>query len=368
MKSEYFVTTLQKKGFYPWTGVPDSIFQPVISYLNLFKKDDNIICSSEGEAMGLAGGLALAGRMPVVYMQNDGYGNAVNPLSSLQLMYELPALILISWRAEPGTQDEPQHLIMGKTILELLDCFEIPYSILEDESATVLNDINKAEEYCRKNQKPYAFIIKKNFFEKFDSNHEGLIDSGMDLRHQYIETFKEMTDQDKDLFLGTTGYTGRELLQIIQTDNKFYMTGSMGCLASIGLGLAREFPQKRVFVLDGDGAVLMKMGTLSTVGYHGPKNFIHICFNNGEYESTGGQKTSAGFTKFTDIAMACGYKTTHVINSLGMFKDILKNIENYSRPHFMEIKIPPGTLKNLERPAQSPVEMKRNFQKSLKSS
>lgn len=364
MLVERFVSTLKEAGFSPFTGVPDSIFLPLVNYLEASQDSDNVICSSEGEAMGLAGGFALSGRTPVVYMQNDGYGNAVNPLSSLQLTYELPVLLLISWRGEPGVKDAPQHHIMGETIKRLLDLFTIPVDVLDPDETHLVEKVEQARKHCALTSLPYALLIRKGTFSSVDSPYQVPERESFAKRHEYIRMLDKLTNE-RSLFLGATGYCGRELYQLIEGPNKFYMMGSMGCLASIGLALAKEHPEKRIYALDGDGALLMKMGTMSTVGYHNPDNFVHVCFDNEEYESTGGQPTTSLSTDFTGVARACGYQSANPVTSLLEFQKVILGIQDQSGPHFISVRISSGTLENLPRPSDGAVAMSRNFSQSL---
>jgi phosphonopyruvate decarboxylase len=363
MLVEDFVSTLTDAGFGPFTGVPDSIFLPLVNYLERRGDVDNLICSSEGEAMGLAGGFALAQRTPVVYMQNDGYGNAVNPLSSLQLTYDLPALLLISWRGEPGVKDAPQHHTMGETIRGLLDLFDIPFSVLTPDEANLTEKVEKARGHCASMSLPYAFLIKRGTFSPVEGTPPSEPDS-LSHRHEYIRALCSLTGEEA-MLLGATGYCGRELHQLVEGSNKFYMMGSMGCLASVGLAVAMEHPDKRVYVLDGDGALLMKMGTLSTVGYHGPANLVHICFDNAAYESTGGQPTTSSTTDFAAIANACGYPSVSSVESLADFTRAIPSVQDRTGPHFITVRIASGTPENLPRPAEDAFTMARAFSRAL---
>ncbi len=342
-------------------GVPCSVFKSLLNYISSEPSLKNYICSSEGESMGLAAGFALSGKTPVIYMQNDGYGNAVNPLSSLQLMYKLPALILISWRAEPGRIDAPQHKIMGKTITQLLDVFSIPYKILSDSN--LVESLKYAEEYIRTESQPFAFIIKGGYFDEFSIVKESK--EQLKPRSEYFRVLYKSI-RETDILLGTTGFTGRELYQTIEHKGKFYMMGSMGCLPSIGLGIAIENPEKRVFVIDGDGALLMKLGTLSTIGYYSPNNLTHICFDNKEYESTGGQPTTSKTTDFSQIAKNCGYGEVYSIRKPEEFKNLLYGLGKHKAPVFIHIEINSKSIQGLSRPQESPEEMKDKFIEVLK--
>ena len=371
MQAEEFVNYLLEYKLSPITGVPCSVFKPLLNYLSVnSEKYGNYLCSSEGEALGLAAGFALSGKTPVVYMQNDGYGNAINPLSSLQLIYKLPVLMLISWRGRPGKKDAPQHAVMGETILSLLDVFEIPFVVVEKETDLAL-EMEKAQAYMAANLKPYALIVKKGYFEEYkiavedDNEIEADLSEELFYRTDFLNIINKRA-KGQDVLLGATGFCGRELNQLSRHEGKFYMTGSMGCLASIGLGIALENPRRNVFVLDGDGALLMKMGTLSTVGFYQPANLIHICFDNGCYESTGGQITASENVDFSTIAKSCGYQSTISLTEPQELDSILADTKSFKMPLFLHIKIKQGTLNTLERPSDSPEDMKNNLMKFLK--
>ena len=365
MKSEFFCNELKKSGFGPFTGVPCSLLKHVINYILDSDDIEYYTVSSEGEAMGLAGGFSLTGKIPVVMMQNDGYGNAVNPISSLQLLYKLPCLLIITWRGEPEKPDAPQHRIMGETIRELLSIFKIPFKILEDDTDKFKENLDEANRYINKNSLPFAFIIKKGFFEEYAKkrkDHESK--NGLSTRIDFLKELSKII-KPPDIIIGATGFTGREVMQKLSHKGKFYMVGSMGCAASIGLGIALENPNRKVYVLDGDGALLMKMGTLSTVGFYKPENLIHICFDNTQYESTGGQKTSSSVVKFSKIAKNSNYSTAYKTDSINDFKEILNKILKIKGPHFIHTLIKPGTFKDLERPSGTPIEMKENLREFI---
>ncbi len=356
-----FVKELTNNGLGPFMGVPCSVFKYLIRYLDDSKDIESYICSSEGEAIGLAGGFALSKRIPVIYMQNDGYGNAVNPLSSLQLMYKLKALLLISWRGKPGVKSSPQHQLMGKTIRKLLEIFNIPYIILKDNTEDLEKSIAIAKDYFNKNKTPFAFIVNKGLYEQYGGNSK---ESKLNIRLDYIKILSRYIN-DSDILLGATGYSGREIYQTVDHARKFYMMGSMGCLPSIGLGLAIENPKNDVFVVDGDGSLLMKMGSLSTIGYYSPKNLVHICFDNNQYESTGGQNTTSNKTDFLEVAKASNYKSVYSFKDPSRFRKFIRNINGIDKPAFCHIKVSNGTIDNLKRPSLTPEEMKTKLMENL---
>jgi phosphonopyruvate decarboxylase len=360
VKPEKFVSKLEQAEFGPYMGVPCSLFKHLINYIEDADNYQYFAASSEGEAMGLAGGFALSAKMPVVLMQNDGYGNAVNPLSSLQMLYGLPCLLLVSWRGEPGKKDAPQHELMGQTLLEFFNIFKIPYKILDPDMDDFSSIIQEAKNHLNTAKTPYGLVIKKGFFVEYQQKEKQTLNNNFEIRGPYLKALNRLKT-DEDLFIGTTGFSGREMHVLLDHNGKFYMMGSMGCAPSIGLGVALENPDKRVFVIDGDGALLMKMGSLATVGNYGPKNLIHICFDNSQYESTGGQKTSAHVVDFSKVAAACGYLSSSSTDNIAEFSKQIGECLNVDGPHFLHIKTGPGTLPNLPRPQESAEEMRDNF-------
>ncbi len=364
MRSEQFYNRLIAAGFGPFTGVPCSLVRGLITYVEQASDSKYFIATSEGEAMGIAGGLALAGRTPVVLMQNDGYGNAVNPLSSLQLVYNLPVLMLITWRAQPGAKpDAVQHHIMGETLLELLDTFKIPYRILEADPDLATEQLAAAQSYMQAENKPFALIIRRGIIEQQPLGQHDR-DPQKPLRIDFLNVLAAAAAANS-VMLGTTGFTGRELKQAVSRPGTFYTAGSMGCIGSLALGIAAEHAERTTYVLDGDGALLMKLGTLATIGHYRPGNFVHILFDNGRYESTGGQSTVSATTDFPAVAAACGYLAAESVDSLDQFRAFIAKYRATEGPVFCHVKVQPGTLPNLKRPAETPVELRDQFWKFL---
>lgn len=363
MDAAHFIGSLQAASFSPFMGVPCSVFTDLINRLGTGAPGDHYICTSEGEAMGLAGGFALAGRLPVVYMQNDGFGNAVNPLTSLQLLYRLPALLLISWRGEPGRKDAPQHRVMGSALRGLLEQLQVPQRVLEDGSEALDLALAAAREHCRSASTPFAFIIRKDYFApgaKAVDSHAG----GLCQRLDYIRLLAAAASRD-DIILGATGFSGRELQQYTEHRGRFYMMGSMGCLPALGLGLARSQPRRTVFVLDGDGALLMKLGSLATIGHYQPANLVHIVFDNQAYESTGGQPTVAAGTDFCTVARSCGYPAQEKVSSTSQFQELLAALPGKAKPLFIHVRVCCGTPAGLPRPEQTPERMRDDLMSFL---
>lgn len=362
----------KSQGLEFFSGVPCSILKDWLNFINESKQFKNIVATCEGEACAIATGYYLATKkIPVVYMQNSGLGNSVDPLTSLldKEVYSIPALLLISWRGEPGEKDEPQHIKMGKITPKLLKTLGIPFAVLSNNAEAIEKQIKKAKVYLRKKNSPYAIIVRKGIIashqtapkkEKYSLGREEAIKI-------VIDSLKR-----KEIIISTTGKTSRELFELRKKKKQshqadFYTLGSMGSTAGIALGIALQKPKKRIFVFDGDGSVLMKMGTLATIGHYLSKNFYHIIFDNHSHESTGGQATVSETINFAKVATACGYEKAMIISRESELKKILAKLNKKSNkgPIMLVIKIRRGARKDLGRPTLSPVKMKRLFMNFL---
>jgi len=349
-----------------FTGVPDSTFKEFISILG----DNQIRACNECEALAIASGYHLAtGKIGIVYMQNSGFGKTINPITSLadKEVYSIPLILMIGWRGEPDKTDEPQHKKMGRITLPLLDKLEIPYRILPDNLEEAKETIKLIKQEAIKTQAPVAIVIKKGTFEK---KEKGVIEETNEIgKEEAIKLICENIDS-KDIIISTTGKTSRELFEYRIHNNEktrdFYTVGSMGCSASIALGIALQKSQKNVFVFDGDGAVIMQMGSLSTIGHYKPNNLTHIIFDNQTYDSTGGQKTVSSTVDFEKIALACGYKTTKKVSKIEELQSIIDDLKNFEKPSLILIKVKKGSRKNLGRPTKTPLENKKEFMEFIK--
>lgn len=356
---------LSKKNLTFYTGVPCSIFKDLIICLNKNKKVQHIRATSEGEAIGLAAGYYLStGKIPIVYMQNSGLGNAVNPLTSLadKEVYSIPILLFISWRGEPGVKDEPQHIKMGRILLPLLDVLEIPHLVANPSQ--IGKQITSLTDKAKKQQRPVALIFKEGQVAKLESQLEKS-NSGLTREQVLEELLKKI---GTGIVVSTTGKTSREIFEIREKRHQghqqdFLMVGSMGCALATGLSLKLN-TKKKVYVIDGDGAVLMKMGTLATVGSYAPKNFTHIIIDNGAYESTGGQCTSSTIIDWKGLLRSVGYRDTTIINSEAKFKKI--SFIKLTSPAAIVIKVAPGSRKDLGRPTTTPIQNRDAFMAYLK--
>ena len=347
-----------------YTGVPDSLLK---DYLSFIKNKNNVVMANEGLAVSMGVGYNLAtGKIPCVYLQNSGLGNIINPLISLvnEKVYNIPMLFLIGWRGEPYKKDEPQHLTQGEITENMLNSINLKYSILPDNFEYASFKINELVNYIKKNNKPAAFLIKRQTFETFDKSIEKINKDSLLLRNEYINIITQKFKNYK--FISTTGFTSRELYSIRKNNNQsncndFYTVGSMGHCSAIALGYSL-YSNRPTVCLDGDGSLLMHMGSISNIGNNSPKNLIHILFNNNMHESVGGQLSHSEKTNFTKIAEACGYVRTFSVNSIEEFYDIFDYEELLEiGPIFIEIKIKEVKFENLKRPKESFIEMKNNF-------
>ena len=373
MKCEDLWNIFKSNELIYFTGVPDSTFKSWMSFLS-DKHDQeltNRIAATERDAIGWASGYHVAtGNIGVVYMQNSGLGNTVNPITSLtdECLYNIPMLLLIGWRGEPGKHDEPQHLKMGKLTLPLLELLGIKYSLLANDMSCAKEAISEAKKYMESTNNSYALIIKEGVLEEYRQQHAPSNNYKMK-REEAIKAIVDMLDQN-DLIVSTTGKTSRELFEYRENKkcghgNDFLMVGSMGLAHIFGAEVALQRPQRKVFIFDGDGALIMSAGALSTIGYYAPTNFYHIVFDNEAHESTGGQPTTSSATNFVSLALANNYKWAQKVTTKADLEKALLNTRNMEGPLMLVVKIAKGSRQNLGRPTTAPSETKHSFMTNI---
>ncbi len=371
IKPKEFCDALNEKGIEFFTGVPDSLLKDFNAYVMDNAGENHIITANEGGAVALASGYHLAtGKIPLVYMQNSGIGNAVNPLVSLadKKVYSIPMLLLVGWRGEPMIKDEPQHMKMGRINPALLKALEIPYAILDSE-ADYKKIIKKAVEHSKKKKEPYAILVKKDSFEKYKLQNKREVNYPSK-REGALKIIADSLSE-KDIIVSTTGKLSRELYEhreeLKQKHGKdFLCVGNMGHSSMIALGIALAKPDRNVYCFDGDGAALMHLGGMAIIGQKQPKNFKHIIFNNGCHESVGGQPTAGFDVDFLKIALGCGYKKVGRAKNPEEIKNKIAKLKSLEGPTLLEIRISPGARENLGRPKTSPRENKEEFMENLK--
>ncbi|MBP3802717.1 MAG: phosphonopyruvate decarboxylase [Oribacterium sp.] len=358
-----------------YTGVPDSLLRPLCDcIMEKYGTDPthHIIAANEGNAVAIAAGYHLAtGKTAVVYMQNSGEGNIINPLASLlnEKVYGISAIFVIGWRGEPGVHDEPQHIFQGEVTLKLLETMDVPYFVVNQETSEAELRM-KMEEYGEflNSGRQIAIVIKKNAL----TNDKKLIyenDKSL-TREEAIRTIVKYACDD--LIICTTGKASRELYEIrnqegMTHDHDFLTVGSMGHASSIALGIAIQKPDKRIWCIDGDGAALMHMGAMAVIGTVSPDNLIHIVINNGAHESVGGMTTAASRLSLCEVAERCGYKKTICIDSNDKLEDYLSMEINSKESVFIEIKTNIKSRDELGRPKECPRENKKIFMSLLEN-
>ncbi len=371
---ELFIETLRTNGVNFFAGVPDSLLKNVCAYItDNVPADSNLITANEGAAVGVAAGHYLATRqLPLVYMQNSGIGNAVNPLLSLtdEKVYSIPMLLMIGWRGEPGVHDEPQHLKQGEVTEDLLKAMQIPYVILADEDTSAASQLGMLVTNCKKTHKPHAILIKKGTFGKYKLRTKVSNDNPIS-REEAMKCVVNSIPADS-IIVSTTGKLSRELYEyrdeLKQSHQSDFLTvGSMGHSSSIALGIALAKPEKRVFCFDGDGAFIMHMGAISNIGNLKPTNFIHIVFNNGAHESVGGQPTLGFGINIPEIALACGYENTISVSDADGMVHAIKCALEQSGPTLIELKVGINSRDDLGRPKTTPIENKEAFMKFIQN-
>ncbi len=366
MKAESLVRIIGSD-FY--TGVPDSQIKALCNYLmNTYGIDPkhHLIAANEGNCTALAAGYHLAtGKVPVVYMQNSGEGNIINPVASLlnDKVYAIPCIFIIGWRGEPGIHDEPQHIYQGEVTVKLLEDMDIKPFIIDMDTAD--DEVEKAMSDFREilaKGKSVAFVIRKNALTydgkvKYENNNTMV-------REEIIKHIVRYTGEDP--VVSTTGKASRELFETRVANGQshkydFLTVGSMGHSSSIALGIAINKPDTKIWCIDGDGAVLMHMGSMALMGANTPKNMVHIVINNGAHETVGGMPTVAEKINLVEIAKACGYPNAACVDN---FNDLDKELEKAKKRNelsFIEVKCSIGARENLGRPTTTARENKEKF-------
>ncbi len=367
-----FVESLQNENIDFYAGVPDSLLKNLCAYIaDNFNDTQNIITANEGAAVSLAAGYYLAtGKTPVVYLQNSGQGNAINPLSSLtdKEVYNIPVLMLIGWRGEPGIKDEPQHKKQGKITLSLLDTIGIKYAILSKNEDEFKEQLHHAIDYINETKEAFSFVIQKDTFCEYKMQNS----STQNLQLSREEAIKIVTSSlgQNDVVVSTTGMISRELFEFREMQGQghekdFLTVGSMGHASQIAFGIALQQPDKKVFCYDGDGALLMHLGSIAVTASRHPRNYIHIVFNNGAHDSVGGQPTVAFEINIPKIALACGYEHCWSVSTQEELMKILMIIPSLQGPILLEIKVKKGNRNDLGRPSATPIQNKEILMKYL---
>lgn len=353
-----------------FTGVPCSFLTPLIDQVISDPEVRYLGATSEGESTGIAIGAWLGGGSPLVLCQNSGLGNMVNPLTSLAHPCRMAFPIICTWRGEPGTPDEPQHDLMGRKLVQLLDTIELGFGRLPADVGALDSFLDRAWEEMEQRQVPFCFVMSRGGLQgdDLDQPEPGarsrgerwrLGESQRIRRAQALEAVMRGAG-DEAALIATTGKTGRELFATADRPQHFYHVGAMGCASATGLGLSLH-THRPVVVLDGDAAALMKLGNLATIGVAGPENLLHVVLDNGVHDSTGGQRTASWAIDFADVALSCGYRSAVTCDSTRDLEESVAAAVESKGPHFIHTLIRPGSPPHLPRPNLHPSEVARRF-------
>lgn len=350
-----FSNKLLKSGIEFITGVPDTLLNDFCLHIeNIWPKEKHVIAANEGNAVGLAAGYHLTtGTIPLVYMQNSGIGNAVNPLLSLthKQVYSIPMILLVGWRGEPGRNDHAQHKKQGEITPILLESMDIPYKTVSDNTEEAIEILTWAVETAKASNSPVALLATKGVFEKgekagFSNENEQLLS-----REEAINTVLNSIPENA-IVVASTGRATRELYELRNIrkekhDNDFLNVGAMGHTSSIATGIALATDRK-VVCLEGDSSAIMHMGSFTTTGVMKPTNFLHIVLNNGVHESVGGQKSAGYCANLNEIARYSGYYTIEKpVKTIEEISSAIKSLEMCKGPAFIEIIIRKGIRKDM---------------------
>ena len=368
VRPEFFVNTLKEHGIDFYAGVPDSLLKNICAYItDNLPAEQNIIAANEGGAMGIAAGYHLAtGKVAVVYIQNSGEGNIINPLASLtdKEVYDIPVLLVIGWRGHPGVYDEPQHIKQGKVTIGLLNTMGINYAILSKEEEDAAKQIKIAADFMKVTNECYALVIEKDTFDTYKLRDVEMNDLTMSREEAIRKVASNI--EDNACIVSTTGMISRELFEARTTWNQgherdFLTVGSMGHASQIALGIALQKPERRVYCFDGDGASIMHMGNMAIVASMKCKNYVHIVFNNGAHDSVGGQPTVGLKIDLCAVAKAVGYVATCSVETMEELEARLPEIKNAEGPVLLQVCVKKGNRKNLGRPTTTPIQNKESF-------
>ena len=354
---------IRDQGVRFFAGVPDSLLADFCAYVtDHASAQDHVITANEGNAIALAAGSYLGTAEPaLVYMQNSGLGNAVNPLLSLAdaEVYSIPMLLMIGWRGEPGVKDEPQHVKQGRVMTAMLDAMEIPWFELHAGMDDAGEVVARACALMREKSMPVALLVRKGTFEKYKLQKDVVTDFPMN-REDAVKCVVDLLGKD-DVVVSTTGKTSRELYEYRAArgdghGNDFLTVGAMGHTSSIAMGVAQSRPGRRTICLDGDGSVLMHMGAMAIIGQSGLGNLLHVVVNNGAHDSVGGQPTAGFAIDMVAIAKACGYSQVMSVSAAADVKDAFARLSAGKGPSLLEIRVNKGARGDLGRPKSTPVE------------
>ncbi|QRQ88578.1 phosphonopyruvate decarboxylase [Cupriavidus oxalaticus] len=389
IEAAQFIEAALARGFSWYAGVPCSYLTPFINYVQQDPSLHYVSSANEGDAVALIAGVTLGargGQRGITMMQNSGLGNAVSPLTSLTWTFRLPQLLVVTWRGQPGTADEPQHALMGPVTPAMLDTMEIPWELFPTDAAAIGPALDRALAHMDATGRPYALVMQKGSVAPCAlkpqdrpaprarcaarTQWRGGAPDALPSRRDALQRVIAHTPAASTVVLASTGFCGRELYALDDRPNQLYMVGSMGCVASFALGLALARPDLHVVAIDGDGAALMRMGNFATLGAYGPSNLTHVLLDNGAHDSTGAQATVSPNVSFAGVAAACGYASAAEGDRLELLDEVLAAAvpgEPGAAPgsRFVRLMIRAGTPDGLPRPTITPAEVKSRLARHI---
>jgi phosphonopyruvate decarboxylase len=363
-----FCEAAKRRGFDLWTGVPCSYLKPFINYVIDAPDLEYVGAANEGDAIAIGAGAEIGGRKSVVMFQNSGFGNTVNPLTSINMICKIPSLIITTWRGEPGgAHDEPQHELMGEITPALFDTMKIRWEFFPVDEKEIETVLSRATDHMERTREPYGLIMKKDSVapqalkSKAVRKELPIADlpkaswpATLPSRREILSVIQKAS-APTDALIATTGFAGRVLYALEDRPNQLYMVGGMGCASSLAQGLALAQQKRRVICLDGDGAALMRLGALATLGYERPKNLLHFILDNEVHDSTGGQFTVSHSVDLARVAAACGYPKVLRTSSLQEIEAIVRAPTDELT--LVHVKMKPGESADLPRPKVTPEEV-----------
>jgi phosphonopyruvate decarboxylase len=368
-----FVAHLGEQGISFYTGVPDSLLKSLNSQImGGLPREQHVIAANEGGAVGIAIGHYLrTGEPAAVYLQNSGFGNLVNPLLSLADpdVYGVPMLVIIGWRGQPGVKDEPQHVKQGRVMTTLLEALDLPWSVLPKDPAEAERCVAEGVATAVARTCPYLLLVEKGTFDKPTATPPTpAVDAPS--REEALVALAEAVGDDA-VIISTTGMLSRELFEHrlgTGTDGSrdFLTVGGMGHACSIALGVAMREPDREVWCFDGDGALLMHLGSLAVIADHAPASYFHVVFNNGVHDSVGGQPTSIGAVDIPAAARALGYRYAAATDDPTTLAKAVAELRAHGGPSLLELRVRPGSRADLGRPTRTPAQSKQAFMAAVR--
>ena len=371
IEAKDFVRWLDEEGVNFFAGVPDSLLKEFGTYVHQeLPPERHLIAANEGNAVAVAMGYHLrTGSTPLVYLQNSGIGNTVNPLLSLvdPDVYAIPMVLLVGWRGQPGVKDEPQHVKQGRVMTTMLDGMDINWTVVPTDAVEARQLVVEAIQDARERLAPHVLLVEKGTFASVSTLSKSVVD--FPTREEVVVEVATAIGTGVPI-VSTTGMLSRELFEYraqngLDGSFDFLTVGGMGHASSIALGIGLAAPDDEVWCLDGDGALLMHMGSLGVAGDHAPRKYFHVVFNNEVHDSVGGQPTSITAVDIPALASSCGYVWTGRCETVSEVRSLIESMRAAGGPSLLEVRVRPGSRSDLGRPTRTPRESRAAFMTAL---